>query len=123
MKRVGTVVVTGLLLSSCSLLASRDEYALYRAFRYETNREQRTVRGSAYIARYPQGQFRSDIQGEVSGHEDDFWEERRSTLEGLQAYLEAFPSGPHAAEARTRIGVYEAERRRTAEQQAAADQA
>ena len=46
----------------------------------------------------------------MSAAEEQFWEERRSTLDGLQAYIDAYPNGSHVGEARARIGVYEQER-------------
>jgi hypothetical protein len=123
MKRAGSLVVAGVLVSSCAVVASRDEFAAYRNFRYETNPDRRTTLGAEYLDRYRGGRFASEVQREISAREEEFWEERRSTLEGLQAYLQAFPAGTHVEEARARINVYEAERRRLAEERAAAEQA
>ena len=123
MKRAGNLWMAGLLLGGCAVATSGSEYSAYRTFRYETNPDRRTALGSEYLHEYPQGNFRSSVMGEVSHQEEDFWEERRSTLQGLQAYLHAFPSGTHAGEARARVEVYETERRRQVEAQATAEQA
>ncbi|MDP3279283.1 MAG: hypothetical protein Q8Q09_29095 [Deltaproteobacteria bacterium] len=98
-------------LHGCAGFASVDEFAAYRAVRYETNADERTRLGSEYVSQYPQGRFIAGVQGEVSAREETFWEERRSTVEGLQAYLDAYPSGTHRGEARARLDVYEGERR------------
>lgn len=123
MKRAGTLWIAGLLWSGCAVLAPNAEYASYRTFRHETNADRRTALGSEYMRQYPQGHFRTSVVGEVGRQEEDFWEERRSTLQGLQAYLRAFPGGSHVGEARARVEVYEAERRRQVAVQQAADQA
>jgi hypothetical protein len=123
MKRAVTLGLTGLLFGGCAVIASKDEYSAYRSFRYETNADRRTALGAEYMQRYPEGRFRSNVQAEVGRQEEDFWEDRRSTLQGLQAYLQAFPNGSHAGEARARVEVYEAERRRAIEAQQAAEQA
>lgn len=119
MKRTGSVMVAGLLLASCSTLAAREEWGAYRAFRYESNSDQRTTLGARYLERYPNGRFRAQVEAEVGNREEEFWDQRRSTLEGLQAYLAAFPTGQHAQEARQRIAVYQAERDRVARERAA----
>lgn len=116
-------MVAGMLVGGCSLMASRDEFAVYRRYRYETNEDRRGAIGAEYLARFGHGRFREQIQRELSAREEAFWEERRSTYEGLQAYLRAYPRGVHAGEAQARIAVYDAERRRLAEERAAAEQA
>jgi hypothetical protein len=124
MNRTRWISVAGLfVLGGCAVIASNDEYSMYRAYRYERNADRRTAIGAEYASRYPHGQFVTEVGGDVGRREDEFWEERRSTLEGLQAYLHAFPAGSHAAEARARMGVYDQERRRIEEQRAAAEQA
>lgn len=115
-----------LSLSGCAAFASPDELNLFRAIRYETDPARRTQLGSEYMTRYPQGRFSASIGAEVSAAEEQFWEERRSTLEGLTAYIAAYPRGAHVGEARARIAVYEAERqeqRRQREAREAAERA
>src|SRR5690242_19565556 len=97
---VGLVVM---VLGGCATITSPDEYALYRTFQYEQNPDRRTAIGTEYTRRYPEGRFHDKVATEVAHREDEFWDERRSTLEGLQAYLLTFPSGNHSAEARARI--------------------
>ena len=109
--------------SGCATLATNEEFALYRAYRYESSAERRTALGSEYLERYPNGRFRAEAMGDVGRREEEFWEQRRSTFEGLQAYLTSYPRGPHAVEARSRLSVYEEERRRQQVAQAAADEA
>jgi PAS domain-containing protein len=106
--------------SGCASLTNVEELSLYRAIRYETDNERRTHLGSEYVSRFPSGRFIEQMRTEVDQQDEQFWDERRSTLEGIQAYLAAYPSGRHAGEARARIGVYEQERlsRRQAEEEA-----
>jgi hypothetical protein len=111
MTRTRPALVLSLLsLSGCAAFAGADELSLYRSIRYEADPARRTHLGSEYVTRYPQGRFISSIGAEVSAAEEQFWEERRSTLDGLQAYIDAYPNGSHVGEARARIGVYEQER-------------
>lgn len=102
---LATVVATG-----CSTLASRDDFTAFRAYRYESSADRRTQLGADYLERFPQGRFRAQVEADVRGREEEFWDQRRATLEGLQAYLDAFPNGQFAAQARQRIAAYEAER-------------
>lgn len=112
MKRASFVFASGLALSaSCATVTSQAEYGAFRTFRYESNTERRIHLGAEYMEHYPNGQFRSVVQADVLRREEDFWEEKRSTLEGLQVYLRAFPAGVHVQEANARVQAYENERR------------
>jgi hypothetical protein len=97
-------------VAGCASFASTDELSLFRSIRYERDPARRTRMGSEYVSRYPNGRFTASIGAEVSAAEEQFWEERRSTLEGLTAYIEAYPQGVHVGEARARLAVYEQER-------------
>lgn len=127
MNRTRSALFLSLLsLSGCASFANPDELNLFRSIRYESDPARRTHLGSEYVTRYPQGRFISSIGAEVSAAEEQFWEERRSTLEGLTAYIAAYPQGSHVGEARARINVYEAERleqRRQREAREAAERA
>jgi len=106
-------------LGGCRLLASPSEYALYRAYRYEAPRPERLAAGGRYLVAHENGMFAAEVRGVVQGQEEDFWSDHRSSVEGLNAYLLAFPRGMHAEEARERLRVFaQARAQQEAERQA-----
>lgn len=113
-----------LSVASCAVVTSRDEYGAFRALRYERDPDRRLQLASAFQRNYPNSSFRSVISSELGTREQQFWDEHRATMEGLEAYLHSYPSGSHAGEARARMEAINAERdaaRREREEREAAE--
>jgi hypothetical protein len=132
------VIVAGALLSGASalgiaasagcggVLASKGEYAAYRATRLAADERARILAEGRYMQQYPDGFWAKRIQAHRVEVEPAVWEASKGTREGLEYYLAAFPDGPHAAQARPRLAALmsvhgrredEAERRRALEEQ------
>ncbi len=108
---LGLIALVALGAVGCQTLASTHEYRLYRAYRYLGAGPERLAAGSAYIEAHPQGRFSAEVRREVETAEEDFWMEHRASVDGLSAYVQAFPRGSHVEEARQRLSVFEAARR------------
>lgn len=91
----------------CRLFSSPSEYALYRAYRYEPSGPDRLAAGGRYLAAYERGTFAAEVRGVVQTQEEDFWADHRSSVDGLNEYLRAYPQGIHVSEARERLAVFE----------------
>ncbi len=122
-RRASVMVVGALCVSSCTqLLAPRADFGAYRRFLAETDPDRRTTAGAEYLEHNTAGRFRAEIEREIGNREEEYWEQRRSTLDGLRAYLTTYPHGNHVQEARGRIAVYEGERQRVTREQQTTEQ-
>jgi hypothetical protein len=108
----------------CTVWSSPSDYTHYRAYRYEPVGPERLAAGGRYLAAHPSGHFAGEVREVVFAQEEDFWADHRSSVDGLNEYVRAFPTGGHADEARERLRVFEQareqqeqERRRVAEQE------
>jgi hypothetical protein len=88
-------------------IASPREAAAWRATRVAPSAEARLAAASRYLAEYPQGRFRERVRAFLGEVEPLFWQARRESAAGLRAYLDALPDGPHAAEARDRLALFQ----------------
>jgi len=95
------------LASGCAALrpvtTSTAEYSAFRTTRISPTIEGRIVAAARYLARYPDGTFATEVRAFYTMAEPLYFEQHRSTAEGLHVYLAALPRGPHAAEARQRL--------------------
>jgi len=118
---VGLVLASG-LLAGCAIFASKTDYAHYREIRMAEDQRDQLVAMQRYIADSPDGNWAEEIQAERVRLEPELWESSRSSKEGLEFYLAAFPDGPHAAEARPRLAALRTvSGRRDTEREAAAE--
>jgi hypothetical protein len=105
--RTLALVLGGSLLaaSGCAILASKSEYAAYRAVRTASDDQARLLAEQAYMAAHPGGQWSKQVQEHRVEAEPAVWEAGKGTRDGLEFYLAAFPDGPHAAQARPRLAA------------------
>ena len=103
--RVACVALAAALLAGCAVLASKSEYQSYRQIRMTEERNAKLIAMQAYMAEHPDGLWAKSVQEERVRLEPEVWAESHASREGLQFYLEAFPDGPHAAEARPRLAA------------------
>lgn len=96
-----------LLVFACGcgspLAAQPRDYALYRKTRIATTSEGRLTASHRYLSDMPEGQWRDEVKGWFEKAEPTFYQRAKQSPEGLHAYLETLPEGPHAKEARDRI--------------------
>jgi hypothetical protein len=105
--RTLALVLGGSLLatSGCAILASKSEYAAYRAVRTASDDQARLIAEQAYMAAHPSGQWSKQVQAHRVEAEPAIWEAGKGTRDGLEFYLAAFPDGPHASQARPRLAA------------------
>jgi len=109
--RYSFLAATGLsgLLVGCGVVASRSEYATYRAYRYETDQHRRVELAADYLEHYPRGLFRRQAESDLRGRDDEFWDGHRDTEEGVRQYVALFPAGSHLGEAQSRLNSWQAQ--------------
>jgi hypothetical protein len=102
-----------LALTSCGWAkASPWDHAAYRKTRTEQTFEARIAAAGRYLEERPDGAYAEQVRKYFDKAEPVFYATRRTTKEGLEAYLRALPRGPHALDVRNRLAGIEAERRR-----------
>jgi hypothetical protein len=102
--------VSLLLLALCSgcgmrlnqIGASSDDYADYRAFRVAPTLAKRLTAASFYLKCHSDGAFHDDVAEWFDRIEPLFFEAAADSAAGMQAYLDALPTGPHAESAAQR---------------------
>ncbi len=100
-------LVAVVVIAGCRVWSSPSDYALYRAYRYEPAGPERLAAGGRYLAAHPDGRFAGEVREVVLAQEEDFWADHRSSVDGLNEYLRAFPAGAHTDEARERLRVFD----------------
>jgi hypothetical protein len=105
MKKAVLLMAASALLAGCAVFASKSEYADYREVRMAEDQRDKLVAMQRYMSEHPEGTWSEEIQTERVAIEPEIWESSRSSKEGLEFYLAAFPDGPHAAEARPRLAA------------------
>lgn len=107
-KPLTIVILVAAVASGCALFAGKSEYADYRQVRIAESDRERVLAMARYMGAHPNGTYAAEIQAMRAEVEPRIWEENRDTREGLEFYLEAFPDGPHAEEARPRLAALQA---------------
>jgi hypothetical protein len=105
MNKAVLLMAASALLAGCAVFASKTEYASYREVRMAEDQRDKLVAMQQYMSEHPEGTWSEEIQAERVAMEPEIWESSRSSKEGLEFYLAAFPDGPHAAEARPRLAA------------------
>jgi hypothetical protein len=82
--------------------ASSDDYADYRAFRVAPTIAKRLTLASLYMRCHADGAFRDEVSEWFERIEPLFFEAAADSAAGMQAYLDALPTGPHADSAAQR---------------------
>jgi hypothetical protein len=111
-----------LAAAGCSVFAGRSDYEDYRAVRLARDPDQRLYAMQRYTERHPEGAWENEISIERSEREAATFESGKSTREGLERYLRAYPDGTFAAQARSRLVAVDLIERRKREEQAQAQQ-
>lgn len=110
-RRRATVALGALLALSASgcatvrarLWSSPAEYDAYRTTRITTDPLPKLRADRAYLAAYPTGTFRAEVESSFEREEQAFYDRRKAYKEGLEEYLAVLPDGPHAMDASLRI--------------------
>jgi hypothetical protein len=103
------------------LLASKSDYADYRAIRLASEPGERAIAMRNYVEKHRQGQWHDEIEQERSRQEHEAFETGKDSQAGLEHYLAAYPNGIYVAQARGRleaVGLIEKQRKQAQEQAA-----
>ncbi len=108
--------LAGLLLAGCganwrALSAPTYDYADYRQVHVAPALGARLSAAARYLERHPQGDFRDEVRTWFDQVEPLFYEALADSANGMQAYLDALPRGPHAASAEQRRDALRAQAR------------
>ena len=93
------------MLAGCATFASKQEYRDYRTVRLATNDQARLIAMQRYVKRHPSGHWYDEVQNHRLSHEPGVFEKGKSTREGLEFYLSAFPEGVYAGQAKSRLSA------------------
>jgi hypothetical protein len=97
-----TAMACGLTMGP--LVASHDEYRIWRSARLETQVERKARLLHRYLAEYPRGHFAKKAEREERALDERYYSAGMTEIAGLRAYLAVFPEGVHADQARYRLG-------------------
>lgn len=86
--------------SGKAFIATAGDYADYRETRVSRTFEGRVGAAGRYLERHPHGAYVEEVKPYFERAELLFYESNEKTIDGLEAYLDALPKGPHAAAAR-----------------------
>lgn len=100
-----------------AMIAGPVDYGDYRRIRLAESFDERLAAAWYYLEHHPDGVYAERIRRYVRKAEPVFFEVRRRSDSGLEAYLQALPHGPHADEALAEL----MRRRRAARRDRAAD--
>ena len=113
MSRLFTACLFAFTCAGCAWAASSPyEHAAYRRTRVAPTFDERMSASREYLERYPDGAYAAQVRRSYERSEPVFFEARQRDEQGLRAYLRVLPTGAHAAEARSRLALIEAERSR-----------
>lgn len=104
----GLVAGSMVASSGCALIATKSEYADYRAVRVAESDRDRLVAMQAYVENNPRGYWYEEFASERSSREAEIFESGKTTREGLEFYLAAYPQGAYVEQARPRLAALQA---------------
>lgn len=113
-------VLFSLCAGGCVLLVSKDEYRSYRAAQVSDVAMSRLLHMRAYLDAYPDGRWAPDFRSAQEAQEALVFEENRDNREGLNRYLQVYPQGLFAEQARSRLSALSLLEARKRDQQARA---
>ena len=103
--RLGAITLA-LLVSGCSgsgLFSSAGDWSAYRATRVAPTFELRLDAAHRYLKDRPDGSFHHEVRAWFEHAEEVFYNSKKDSRTGLDAYLDALPEGPHKDEAIARL--------------------
>lgn len=111
-----------LALTACAtgFAATPGDWAAYRETRVAPTLEQRLEAAQRYLKDHPGGVFRDEVRAYFDHAEALYYESKKDSRAGLEAYLSALPNGPHKEAAKDRIDQLYALTRKEADEASAA---
>src|SRR3990172_10662633 len=106
-RRVMFVALACVIGTGCAIFATKSEYSDYRAVRMAQDQRGRLTAMTHYVQEHPSGTWEAELQAERHRLEPDVWETSRTSREGLQYYLAAYPDpdAPHREQALARLAA------------------
>ncbi|MBI4701633.1 MAG: hypothetical protein HY744_10830 [Deltaproteobacteria bacterium] len=95
-----------------AFIASPADWAEYRRVRLAPTLDERLAASRYYLEHRPDGAFAADVRAYFDRAEPVFYDVRRRSVAGMEAYLRALPRGPHAGKALAELVLRRHEQRR-----------
>jgi len=112
--RLWVSCIIGVLAVGCAaarpLGVGTDEWAAYRATRVQPGLDDRLAASQRYLRDNPDGSFAVDVRRRFEHAEPIYFAAKSRSMAGLEAYLRALPTGPHAEQAAEMLAVLRARR-------------
>ncbi|MET0390289.1 MAG: hypothetical protein ABW321_30235 [Polyangiales bacterium] len=89
--------------SGCMLVATKSDYADYRAVRMAPDPSTRAIAMQEYVDRHPSGHWHDEVESSRKRQELKIFESGKDTRMGLEHYLQAYPDGHFVSQARSRL--------------------
>ncbi len=102
---LGLLASITLALTGCATVATHEEYGRYRAVRLAGTDRDRMIAMQEYIEAHPDGYWSQEIGAERDEREETVWNQSNTTREGLEWYLQLYPSGQFVEQARPRLAA------------------
>lgn len=118
---VALLVAVSALSSSCAAFVDKADYADYRQVRLAPGEDERLLAAQRYVATHPDGHWHDELAAEQSAREVSVYERGKSTREGLEFYVSAYPAGRFLVQAQQRLAVIAQVEARKAEERAEAE--
>ena len=100
---VSLLVAFAAMSGSCALVASKADYADYRAVRLTQDPTTRALAMRTYVDKHPTGQWHGEVEAARKSQELRAFEAGKDTRLGLEHYLQAYPDGTFVAQAQSRL--------------------
>lgn len=102
---IGLFGLCAALIGGCSIVATHEEYASYRAVRRATDDRARLTAMAEYMEHHPGGLWSGEVTASLQAQEEQVWDSNHESREGLEWYLSLYPNGRYVEQARPRLAA------------------
>ncbi len=88
--------------------AGASDFGAYRATRIADTEEAHLAASGRYLREHPDGAYVEEVKADFAEREAAYYAACRRDADKLERYLELFPDGPHAAEAKSAVAAIRA---------------
>ena len=103
--RRAAVVLGAVLLTSCAVVATHEEYGAYRRIRLAEDERDRLIALQRYAEHHADGQWIEEVREARAEREGELWARSHSSRAGLEWYLRVYPDGQYVEQARPRLAA------------------
>lgn len=112
-RRRAALLAAGLAAAACAagctagkaFYAGASDFGAYRDTRVAATEEARLAAAGKYLREHPTGAYVDEVKSDFAEREEAYFAACKGDVDRLERYVELFPDGPHAAEAKSAIRV------------------